>query len=126
MRGAGSALRGAGDKRKRYEERWVTKRYEERWVTKRHEGRWVTKRHEGRWVTKRYEEREVVLSAVRGAGSQSAGLGESRKKGGAARAPHLHPPPGFSRGTRLEKLRTTAPMSVTLRGSEQQTPADGQ
>ena len=97
MRGAGSALRGAGDKRKRYEERWVTKRYGERWV---------------------------VLSAVRGAGSQSAGLGESRKRGGAARAPHLHPSPGFSRGTRLEKLRTTAPMGVTLRGAEQQWECD--
>ena len=65
MRGAGSAMRGAGDKRKRYEERWVTKRYEERWVTKR---------HEGRWVTKRYEEREVVLSAVRGAGVERGAL----------------------------------------------------
>ena len=53
-----SAVWSAGDKRKRYEERWATKRYEERWVTKR---------HEGREVTRRYEEREVVLSAVRGA-----------------------------------------------------------
>ena len=77
MRGAGSALRGAGDKRKRYEERWVTKRYEERWVTKRHEGRWVTKRHEGRWGYPQLYKARAVRSAgyqgaMRGAGYRSA------------------------------------------------------